>query len=288
MIAPTQMFGARSLAATLARVSELDPYLSGGVGRCERNSAGWITPGQLSAADGAAMERLLAAIGAHWRTSERRIQAAFLIGEYAWYVLAPVLGAYLAERRVPSLAHDNVAAWIDPGEVPGRLALRTRRCTALPPDQLAGSRSVRVVADEAALREALHDEIVGHMAPVIAAIRARTPLGAKAQWLEVADRTASVLHYVGQLTGEEARGIREAEALVHLPGSPLNSPRSRFHSYEHLGAKRTVKLRGACCLSYRIDDHGYCMTCPLIDEPERTERVHAWIAEELAQALRAG
>lgn len=286
IVAPTVAH--RSLAATLGRVSALDPYLDGGVGRDRRDAAGWVTPAQLCADDGAGIERLLGAIGAHWQTGERRIQAAFLIGEYAWYVLAPVLGAYLVERRVPALQPDNVAVWLEPGDVPGRLGLRTRRFTALPLDPLAGDANVTLVGDEAALRDVLHDEIVAHMAPLVAAVRRRTPLGVKAQWLEVADRTASAVHYVGELTGDEERGVREAEALVHRPASPLNSPRSRFVTYEHRGVRRTVKLRGACCLSYRLPDHGYCMTCPLIDEPERAQRVRAWIADELAQAHQAG
>ena len=273
-----------SFDATLARVSALDPYLRAGVGRDVRDPRWWITPRQLCAADGDVLERLLAAIGGRWGTGERRVEAAYLIGQYAWYVLGPVAGAYLVEGRVARLAHDNVAVWLAPGEEPGRLALRTRRFTALPMDPLAGMHGVTVVADQAALRDVLHGEIVRHMAPLIAALRARAPLGVRAQWLEVADRTASALHYVGELIGAEERGIREAEALVHRPASPLNSPRSRFVTYEHLGARRVVKLRGACCLSYRVGDHGYCMTCPLVDEPERTARVRAWIAEELAQA----
>ncbi|HET6381105.1 MAG TPA: ferric iron reductase [candidate division Zixibacteria bacterium] len=273
-----------TLDATLARISALDRYLAAGVGRDRRDPRWWVTPRQLTGLDGAAVDRLLDAIGEHWGTSERRVQAAYLIGEYAWYVVAPVAASYLVEGRVARLSHDNVAVWLEPGETPGRLALRTRRFAALPTDALAGTGDVRLVPDQRALRELLQHEIVRHMAPIIGALRARTPLGLNAQWLEVADRTASALHHAGRLIGDEERGIREAEAIIRRPGSPLHSPRSRFVSYEHLGARKTVKLRGACCLTYRIADHGYCMTCPLIDEPERTERVRAWIAEELAQA----
>lgn len=283
MAASAQTIVDLSLAATLTRVSALDPYLAGGVGRDGCEQAGWLTPSQLCADSGATLERLLGETGAHWHTSERRVQAAFLIGGYAWYALAPVLAVYLLERRVPSLAHDNVAIWLDPTEGPGRLALGAERFTALAGDPAAGTPGVTVVPDNAALSDALHDEIVAHMTPLIAAFRARTPLGARAQWLEVADRLGSALHHAGEVSGTEEAAVAEAEALVHRPGSPLNSPRSRFATYEHLGKRRTVKLRGTCCLSYRIAGHACCMPCPLIDEAERAERARAWIAEELAQ-----
>lgn len=274
----------RSLATTLERVSALDPYLAGGIGRDPAlDPGGWVTPGELCDVGDGTLDSLLADVGRQWGTAERRVQASFLIGGYAWYAVAPVLAAYLLERRVPSLAQDNVAVWLDPADGPGRLALGSDRFTAVATDPAAGTRSVTVVPDEDTLRDALHDEIVGHMTPLIAAFRARTPLGMRAQWLEVADRVGSALHHAGERSGTEAAAIREADALVHRPGSPLNSPRSRFAMYEHLGERRVVKLRGACCLSYRIDGHAYCMSCPLVDEAERAERVRAWIAEEPAE-----
>lgn len=288
MMPPAPVGTVAALAATLARVSALDPYLAGGVGRdTARDPAGWVTPAELCREDGATLDRMLAAIGAHSKTVERRVQAAFLIGGYAWYVLAPVLGAYLLERRVPSLGHDDVSVWLSPGDAPGCLALRTGRFSVLAEAPAADTRYVRVVPDETALRDMLHDEIVDHMSPIVGAVRARIPLSARAQWLEVADRVGSALHLVGRSIGEEERGIHEAESLVHRPGSPLDSPRSRFVTYEHLGQRRTVKLRGACCLSYRIAAQGYCMTCPLIGEEERGERVRAWLTEDLSEAADA-
>lgn len=279
----------RTLAATLERVTALDPYLAGAIGRePARDQGGWVTARELCDDGDGTLDRLLADVGRQWGTAERRVQASFLIGGYAWYALAPALAAYLLERRVPSLVHDNVAVWLDSADGPGRLELHSDRFTALATDPAAGTPGVTVVRDKVALRDVLHDEIVGHMTPVIAALRARTPLGVRAQWLEVADRVGSALHHAGERSATEAPAIREAEALVHRPGSPLNSPRSRFETYEHLGERRVVKLRGACCLSYRIDGHAYCMTCPLIDEAERADRVRAWIAEDLAEVRPEG
>lgn len=276
------------LAATMARVAALDEYLVGGVDRDAGSAPGWVTPDELCAADGVALERLLAAVRDRWQTDDRAIQASFVIGEYAWCLLAPVVGAYLVERRVPSLAHHNVAVWLPPDGGPGRLALRTSHFTALAGDPLGGGSDVTTVRDEAALRDALHDEIVVHMRPVIAALRARTPFGARAQWLEVADRAAGAMCHVAELTGDAEGGRREVEVLFHRAGSSLNSPRIRFVTYEHLAVRRTMKLRGACCLTYRLPDQEYCMSCPLLPEPQREQRVRAWIADELALHPRAG
>jgi ferric iron reductase protein FhuF len=277
--------GHRPLAATLERVDALGPYLACGVGVGRGPDAGtWVSPEALCREGGDVLERLLAEVGRRSGTTERRVQAASLLEWYAWYALAPVLGSYLLERRVPLLTHDNVAVWLHPADGPGRLALRSDAFLALEHDPEAGAPGVTVVPDEGALRDALHDGIVAHMAPLVAALRRHSPLGAKAQWLEIADRVGSALQHAGERSGTEQEAIREAEALVHRPGSPLNSPRSRFATYEHCGERRVVKLRGACCLTYRLPARAYCLTCPLVGELERAARIRAWIDEERAAA----
>jgi ferric iron reductase protein FhuF len=247
-------------------VRGLSPYFAATVGRDTRLRAdGWVTTEQLVSPDAAHLAALLQRYGDHWGTSDRRIQGSFALIGYAWSVLAPVVAAYLADGRVPRISDGRVAVWLDPGE-DGAVALSG------------------IVVDGEALRDALHDEVVDHMRPVVAAFRAETPLGSRVLWLITADMIAGAFQLAGEALGQEDRAIAEAKLVLGRPSSPLRSPRISFRRYEHLGDHRTLAVRASCCLSYRLDGSGYCMSCPLLAEPERIERVNAWIAEELQQA----
>ena len=255
-----------SLAAALEHISALSPYVTAGVVRDpSRTPEQWITTDTLLAPDGDALDHQLDRFGEEAGTGVRRIQGLFFLIGYGWTTLTPVVFAYLFGDRLPRISDRSVSVWLDGGE--GGAVAFDADATVPGPVGL----------------DRLHDEIVGHIAPLVDALHARTPLGRRALWLNVADTVAGAFEHAGEVLGDPARAEREARLLFGRRGSPLRSPRITFADFEHRGQHKTLVSRGSCCLSYQIPNSGYCMSCPLIDETERADRVRAWIDEELAQ-----
>lgn len=230
----------------------------------DRDARRWLTPARIAASP-RLIDRLLYEYGAHLKLPrDRRTQAAYFVLDYTWYAFAPLVAAHLAAGVVPSLRGREVSVWLDPTSRAGCLAL--------------GEPSLR----EGGI-EALRDEVVEHMAPVVDALARHGCIGSRAAWLGIGDRLVGALEFIGPPLGQGQRALADAEALVHRPGSPLDSPRHRFVACDHLGVRRTIGVRASCCRSYRTLEGGYCDTCPLVSEDERLERIRASIEEELAQ-----
>jgi hypothetical protein len=170
------------------------------------------------------------------------------------------VAAHLVGGRLPSL--DGAAVRLDAGSRTGALAL-----PAEPP--------------RPSTPERLGDDVVDHMRPLVERVAERRWLEARAAWLGIGDRLVGAFEHVGDLIGQRERAQADAAAIVHRRGSELDSPRHRFATYQHRGVVRTVGLRASCCRFYRSAEARYCLTCPLVPEGERTERVRDWIAGAL-------
>lgn len=257
------------LAATLARVSALDEYLSLELGTGEGD--GWIAATEL----GAALPTILRRVGKDAGTDDRRIQAALFVWSYAWNVAAPPIACYLVERRVPDVGPGNVAIRIDGrGGVRAR-ALRSARFAGLA-DGPASGRGALLLAGDPELLVWLRERLEGHLALTVAAVRACSPLGRRAPWALAADACADAFLRVGKKLGRVQSACAEAEAFLAAPeaGSRLRS-RASFVTLEHAGRRETFLLRSSCCLYYKVPQGEYCVTCPLPSEPERERRLRA-------------
>lgn len=256
-----------SLHGLVAEVNALAPSCRCTIGRSPWAGHGrWLTASGLAADDGAGLDELMRAYGASWGVADdRRSQAAFVILDYTWYVTAPLVAAHLISGRLPSL--EGAAVWLDAGSRTGALAL-----AAAPPCRSSAER--------------LGDQVAAHLRPLIERVVERHSLGRRAAWLGVGDRIVGAFEHVGDLIGDRERAQADAAAVVHRGGSELDSPRHRFSTYEHGGVERTIGIRASCCRFYRTPAARYCLTCPLIREDERIERVRDWIAGELPQTSR--
>ena len=224
------------------------------------------------------LARALEVVATRTGVADRRVRAAFLQGWYAWYVLAPVIAAYHALGRVPTLgARDVRFSW--DGLAPPTLWL-AGPLVVLADDALADDPVAIVTGSHEALRDHLHDEIVAHLGLLIPWLRQATGLGARMQWLRSADVVSSIFQLVGERCGDEAAGIAEAERLTARAGSPLRAPAGRFRSWRHEELERTLYHRASCCLWWRSGEDAFCMTCPLLDEGQQAARVHDWLAAQ--------
>jgi ferric iron reductase protein FhuF len=259
---------ATPLAATIARVSTLDQYLAAALGRPEGD--GWIEGTEIGLHLGECLRR----IGIRCRTVKRRVQAALFMCDYSWRLAAPAVATYLAERRVPDLGPGNVAVRFDGKGVAEPPSFLTAVFAGLPNDSAAGIRC----HDDEALRSWLRQRLQEHLAVAISALRKLAPLGPRAQWALAADACASSFLYAGKKLGDQESARREAEAFLAAGGSPLRT-RSSFFTLEHAGRKEIFHARASCCLSYKLPEHRYCTTCPLIPREERDRRLREWMED---------
>ncbi len=282
------------LAATIARAAALDQFLTAEVGPLE---AEWFRADALAHAESAVLEEGLARIAAHYPGAERRVAGAFLVGEYAWYLSAAAITAYLAEQRVPDLAPDNIGlryttfTWEDHGEVGEGERFDVRflggRFAALATDPAANHPDAIVLPHAAALRNWLRVRLEQHLAPVIEAVAARTRLGKRAQWNLAADSCAAVFLHAGQHLGAEERGCAEGLAFVKAAGSPLRNHGTGYVTLACHGHCQTFRTRGGCCLYYRIEPGNNCSTCMLRSTEDRNQRLLDTMAHTYAQEVPA-
>jgi hypothetical protein len=283
-----------SLAATLARATAHDDYLSGEVGPLED---GWQPAAALLDPVSPLLDEGLRRVVRDHPGAERRVAGSFFIGDYAWYIASGAVAAFLAERRVPDLAPQNIALrystfrWEEDGESGEATRIDVRflseRFAALPDDSAAGSPGVLLLPDGAALREWLRTALEAHIEPLTAVVTDRTRLGRRAQWNLVADAVAAVFLHAGRHVGSERSAVEDGLAVVKAAGSPLRNANTGYITVEAAGHCETFRTRGGCCLFYRVKPGEHCSTCLLRPESERRERLHDYLAKKHAMEVLA-
>ncbi len=180
------------------------------------------------------------------------------------------MGCYLLAERAPDLTPSSIALHFDADGRADGIAFLSRRFAALPTDPAADHPDATIVPDRAALRDHLRQAIEAHMAPLIPALRAQSPLGTRALWVTVADRCAGFLYWMQHLHPDLFSAemvLAEVPALVQAPGSPLAN-RLTCVTAAHTPDGSPLSLRrGACCLNYRRPDGKLCESCPLNRPP---------------------
>lgn len=284
----------RPLAATLARVSALDQLLGADLGPLE---PGWFPATRLHDPASPELAEALARAVARYPAPERRVMGSFFANEYAWYVPAAAVAAFLAEGRAPDLSPEHVAlrfgryTWSAGGASGEAERLDVRflggRFATLPGDPEAGHEDAVVLPDAAALRAWLRSGLEAHLAPLFVAVTAWSGLGARAQWNLAADSLAAVFLEAGRRLGDEARGQAEGLACVRADGSRFRNAGTGYVTVEAGGHCETFRTRGGCCLFYRIEPGNKCAACVLRPAAERLERLRAYLARKHAEGVSA-
>lgn len=253
------------LGALLAAARSVDPYLACGIGRDPARDERLWTGAERLAAEPGALERLADAYGRRWQiVGDRASQATIIVLDYTWYAAAPLVNLALGAGVVPSLR--NAEVWLDPETREG--------CLALAPAEPAGAGQLR-------------DEIEAHLAPLVDAIGERRWISRRTAWLGAGDRIVGAVEYVLRELGAPERAPAEADRIVHSAGSALDSPRHRFIQIEAGDGFVPVGIRASCCRFYRVPGVEKCITCPLVPEAERADRLRDWVREVAADAVAA-
>lgn len=291
MIQNAMILTAPPLAATFSRVSALNEHFAVELGSLEN---GWFRASDLAGPDSPHLEEGLTRSVSHYPEAERRVAGSFFIGHYAWYLTAAAIGCYLAERRVPDLAAENIAlrystfTWEEGGESGEAERIDVRflsgRLAVLPTDPAADCPEALILPDEDTLRNWLRLRLEEHLTPLIELVHRRTHLGKRAQWALVADACAGLFLYAGQALENEAGGCAEGLAFVRSPGSSQYNRQTNYVTLEYQGRCETFRTRGSCCLYYRVGAGEKCTTCVLHPEAERNQRLLDYMARKHAQA----
>jgi hypothetical protein len=195
--------------------------------------------------------------------------------------IADLVGA----RRVPDLAASNTMLRFDAsGRLVGSAPL-TARFAALPDDASAVvDPAAEIVANDDALfgwaRARLFD---GHLALLVEALHDLAPVGRRLLWGNVAAAIAGGFAALTALGGRpfDPEHVRpEAARLLDVPGSPTEGLAELF-AVTHDGVTRLFVRRETCCLRYRLPDApATCLSCRLLPEGERRQRIDLRLAAQ--------
>ncbi|WP_181704898.1 ferric iron reductase [Chthonobacter rhizosphaerae] len=266
-----------SYAAALASIAAARPDLSAafdGLGAGARLSD--------LAADGAVLDRWLAAETALTPGLDGKAAAAFLTGRIAHAVCGVLVSLRFAAGAVPDLHPVDVALVREPhrwtvGALSGvtdRYALRfaADRAETTPAADDPGA-ALRLTLDR------LHR-------PLVDALAARRLLGRAALWRIVSDAVASAYLDAGRRAGREDAARTEALAILRCAGCPLANRQTSFVRVESgcACAAEWFVSRGGCCRWYTVPGQEPCATC-VLREPEDVEaRLRALLDARAASA----
>jgi hypothetical protein len=144
------------------------------------------------------------------------------------------------------------------------------------------------------LREWVAERAVRTLAPLFAAICARTGYSVRALWGQAADRVGGAVWSARRLGAGAAmmeRVWQEAVALTDrlAAHAPAQVVRPRRLVVEWSCGTEALPTRGTCCLYRRTSeaqvdpDHPCCRTCPIQSPARRLERVALFLEEEAAR-----
>jgi hypothetical protein len=226
----------------------------------------WFTVADLADPGSEALSTLFAYQRSFARGMDQRTQAAYLIGQYAYFHALAVAAALLREGVVPVFA-PNVLAWrLVSAEIgmPARLELGVK------------SASVRPASEGAVAAE-----LERAFAPIIEALGARTAFGRRPQWRIAADSIASAFLDVGKANRDQAKAAGLVEAIVKADGSPLANDAFAFVrvTASHGGASEIFRLRGGCCRYVKVEGGSLCPTCVLRDREEQLALLQRFMDE---------
>ncbi|MCG5477321.1 MAG: (2Fe-2S)-binding protein [Sinorhizobium fredii] len=207
-----------------------------------------------------------------------KIRAAHLIAFYSHQFSLAAGAIYLASGLVPRISGLRFETYLRPFDGRPLAAGRFHFFVELPP-----SESKRGPGEAA---RSFHDAFVAHLKPVIALVKKRCGLSARAQWRLAADSLAGAFLEIGRRRGEEDTATEQALAIVKRAHSPLASPELHFEEIiAEAPHSRTYRMRGGCCLYYRTDGGDFCDTCVLLDPEVRRERLRAHLLDRRHSSL---
>lgn len=227
-------------------------------------AADWFCLDQLR--DDACLDRLLAGIEPHTHgiaTAEAAAISGWLGYSLSWLLLGATAFAGHTIRPLPQ------QVWV-----------------ALHPDQAWPSRvsvapSAHWDPPPALMREvditAVVDSLMTLLTPLVDRLSARRMLGAHALWSQVTDSLAQQSRAVCLAAGgSEDEGFDLAGRL--LEAFPMTLLPPQWLAMWRGDTEQTLLLRQSCCMAYKVDGHGWCPNCPLLDDVSRAKEIEDWLS----------
>lgn len=276
---------ARPFEQTLNRLASASAHFQSWLLAEPDAGRGWLSITELAAEGTPYLAEVFERVVTHYKTADTQANAALWFGQYAFAVAVVPIACYLADQRVPTLLPGDVWTRFDEEGNIGGLAWCNRSFAALADDPDAAHPDCRVLPSGAALRDHLRDQIIAQLAPMVAAVRARSSFGKAGMWALAADTSASAFTWVARLLGNEAGGAAEARLFSASP-SPLRRKRD-FIRVDHCGLSYYMLDRVSCCLYYKVEGGGYCSNCPHRPQEERVELIKGWLEKLAAGTVEA-
>lgn len=204
-------------------------------------------------ADGSRIDELLADAARLWGGSPHA-SAALAWKTYCYWVVAPAVLGYIADRRVPLLEADNFTFTVGEGEPMFSGRQLRPRFLVLGSDPLASAPGVEVAAGEDAMlrrmRESLFDH---HLDAVLESIRGRVRIGRRTLLGSLA---SGICYAVANCAtaGREPADVIAKNLLDAFDVADLVEVATDLHG-------RLDYRRHTCCLAFTIDGCGTCATC---------------------------
>ncbi|MEY9196690.1 ferric iron reductase [Sinorhizobium sp. CCBAU 05631] len=206
-----------------------------------------------------------------------KIRAAHLVAFYSHQLSLAAGAIYLVSGLVPVVAGLRFETYLRARDGRSLVAGRFHFLVDLPRSES------EIEPDEPTRR--FHDAFVAHLKPVIALLKRRCGLSARAQWRLAADSLAGAFLEIGRRRQREDRATGQALAIVKRAHSPLVSRQLHYEKIEAASGSggelrsRTYRIRGGCCLFYRAEGGSFCDTCVLLEPELRREMLRAHLLD---------
>ncbi|MEO0494484.1 MAG: (2Fe-2S)-binding protein [Actinomycetota bacterium] len=245
----------------------------------DRTGDGWIRVDRLGD-DRAQLDAIVAEYAAHLGVSDRKAAASLLAKRLSAMLVFPPTVAWMQWERVPTVVPESTWLRFDNG-LPLRVAVDHVHATVRPDDPLADADDCDTLpAPELGehLAATAYDQT---MASVIDTIHTRFRTGTRHLWGNVALTAINSALWSGDAASPWDRGRTLFESRPHLVRTQDVLACDRADTGPYLAARRKT-----CCLAYEVESHGYCASCSLLDEPERTDTLTTRIGDAWRDRIR--
>ena len=241
----------------------------------------WLDGVAMTAPDRHPLIALLQRFKSSGHGFNRRAASASLLLRCGW-ASGFAIAAYLTRARVPFLR--DYALFFSSATLLRSLWVRQVQFVGRHDDPLAGGPEWIESVSEDVLRQRLLVSLIAFMEPIVAAHHAWSRLSRHALWAMATSSWAGQFTNVARQLGDEARGVREARAMLTL-APEVERAAPELYEVQSAGVSRTCQRLRACCLYFKSNKGQFCACCPIISESERLARNRTWVAAQGSQTM---
>lgn len=234
---------------------------------------GWIDLAALGDPDSGPLGALNRRFVAGGFGANKKATAASLMLRYGW-ASGFTVAAYLACSRVPVL--DDFALKFSSMTLIEALWVKEVRFMGLSSDPMAGCAGWGASIAPDALRAEVLASLIAFTKPLIERQHEWSGFSRHALWSMAVSSWAGQFTSVGELLGDRALGLSEAQAVLGLDPQIAKATPDLYEVTDGV-TTRVCQNRAACCLYFKGPRRHFCASCPIIPEAERLDRNMDWV-----------